>query len=143
MINIPHGEINVEWFDNVLISAPLGPINGAGAKMFSEKICTSIINNAPQKPWVRVEFFRDFYTLATPDAYPFLMKSLIYSLRNQCELMCVIGVNSCNMSLFESYSKLVGLPFLAFSRLSCLVDFLKENGFVSDMDALHKQLESI
>ncbi|AEE22455.1 hypothetical protein Glaag_1498 [Glaciecola sp. 4H-3-7+YE-5] len=50
MIDIAHGEINVEWFDNVLISAPLGPINGAGAQMFSEKICTSIINNAPRKP---------------------------------------------------------------------------------------------
>lgn len=143
MIDIPHGEINVEWFDNVLISAPLGPINGAGAKMFSEKICTSILNNAPTKPWVRVEVFRDFYTLGTPDAYPFLLKSLTCSLRNRCEMICVIGVNSCNMSLFESYSKLVGLPFLAFNRLSSLVDFLKENGFVNNVDALHKQLESI
>ena len=60
MIDIAHGEINVEWFDNVLISAPLGPINGAGAQMFSEKICTSIINNAPRKPWVRVEFLEIF-----------------------------------------------------------------------------------
>lgn len=32
MIDIAHGEINVEWFDNVLISAPLGPINGCRSK---------------------------------------------------------------------------------------------------------------
>lgn len=126
MIDIAHGEIDVEWFDNVLISAPLGSINGAGAKMFAEKICISITTKAPAKPWVRGEFFRDFYTLATPDAYPFFLKSLICSLRNQCELICVIGVNNCNMSLFESYSKLVGLPFLAFSRLSSLVNFLNK-----------------
>ncbi len=121
----------------------VGPINGAGAKMFSEKICTSIINNAPAKPWIRVEFFRDFYTLATPDAYPFLLKSLTCSHRNQCELICVIGVNNCNMSLFESYSKLAGLPFLAFSRLSYLIDFLKQRGVVNNVDALQKQFESI
>lgn len=143
MIDIAHGEINVEWFEDVLISAPLGSINGAGAQMFSEQICTSITHNAPTKPWVRVEFFRDFYTLATPDAYPFILKSLTCSLKNQCEMICVIGVNSCNMRLFESYSQLIGLPFTAFNSLSSLSGYLKERGFVEDVDALHERLESI
>ena len=143
MIDIAHGEIDVEWFDNVLISAPLGPINGAGAQMFSEKICTSIINNAPRKPWVRVEFFRDFYTLATPDAYRFLLKSLTCSLRYQCEMICVIGVNSCNVSLFEKYSHLVGLPFFTFSCLSSLSNFLEDRKFVNEADALRARLGAI
>lgn len=126
MLETPHGEIDIKWIHNVLLCAPLGPINGNGAKLFAEKIGREINNKRPTSPWIRVEVFRDFYTLATPDAYRFLLESLVHSRRHQCEMLCVVGVNSCNTSLFERYSNMVGLPFISFASLPSFIAFLEE-----------------
>jgi len=142
MLETPHGEIDIKWMNNVLVCAPLGPINGNGAKLFAEKICNSINNKRPILPWLRVEVFRDFYTLATPDAYRFLLETLIHSRKHKCELLCVVGVNSCNMTLFERYSNMAGLPFISFESLPSLIIFLQERNLVSEAAKFQQWLES-
>ncbi|GAB5379643.1 MAG: hypothetical protein Alis3KO_05340 [Aliiglaciecola sp.] len=142
MLETPHGEIDIKWINKVLLCAPLGPINGNGAKLFAEKICHSINNKRPVSPWLRVELFRDFYTLATPDAYRFLMETLIHSRKHQCEMLCVVGVNSCNTSLFKQYSEMVGLPFISFGSLPSLITFLQERNLVKEATELQQWLES-
>lgn len=142
MLEIPHGEIDIKWINNVLLCAPLGPINGHGAKLFAEKICNSINNKQPISPWIRVEVFRDFYTLATPDAYRFLLETLIHSHKHKCEMLCVVGVNSCNTTLFERYSNMAGLPFISFGSLPSLIKFLQERNLIREAAEFQKWLES-
>ena len=142
MFEIPHGEIEVKWINNVLLSAPLGPINGNGAKLFAEKISQSINNKRPISPWLRIEVFRDFYTLATPDAYRYLLETLIHSRKRMCEMLCVVGVNSCNMTLFERYSNMAGLPFVSFESFPSLIQFLRDRNLAKEAAEFELWLES-
>lgn len=142
MLETPHGEIDIKWINDVLLCAPLGPINGSGARLFAEKICRSINKKRPVSPWLRVELFRDFYTLATPDAYRFLLETLIHSRKHQCNILCVVGVNSCNTSLFEKYSKMAGLSFSSFDCFPSLIAFLQERSLFKEANELQHWLES-
>lgn len=143
MIELPHGTIDTKWLDRTLICSPEGPINGPGAEFFSKKICASIKESRPSDPWVRVEYFRDFYTLATPDAYRFLLDSLVCSKSHGCKLICVIGVNSCNTYLFERFSQVADLPFFSFNCLTTLANFLVEHNSVGSAASFMKFIERL
>lgn len=141
MLETPHGEIDIKWSNSVLFCAPLGPINRKGAQLFAEKIRDAINNKRPILPWLRVEVFRDFYTLATPDAYRFLLETLVHSRNNKCEMLCVVGVNTCNNTLFERYSNMAGLPFKSFDSLPSLITFLQERNLVNEAADFQQWLE--
>ena len=55
----------------------------------------------------------------------------------------MIGVNSCNVTLFARYSKIARLPFRAFDNIAVLIYFLCIKDYSIDKVALKELLESI
>ena len=123
-----HGEFHVSWIHNILVVEPKGAFNKEGLLKLNKKIET-LVTNASDKYWLRLELFDSRYTLGPIDSHQCLISSLEHSKQHGCVEIYVVGANNILERMFYEAAGEIGLGFHFSEDIGVEVKNLLEQGY--------------
>ena len=97
----PHGEISLEWQDDILIINAQGPFNPEGI-LLASKHFQECVENREHKSWVRLDI-SDQETLGEPFVINEIAKGYVWGFKNGCRAMALVYCNSLQKILCEKF----------------------------------------
>lgn len=121
----PHGQLELNWHNNILICKPIGSVNIEGSALFHKQIGLEI-SNKKFNTFARIMHFVDSDNLATQDAYATLAQHLGENKELGCVFLGLVGGNNVIRFYFESAAKAAELPYQYFDKLDESIDYIED-----------------
>jgi len=112
----PHGYVDIEWHNNVLIVRTTGPFNVEGIQIAYQKIIDAVADKNLSE-WHRVDFL-DNATLGSPAVMKVIGRSYKWSEKHQdCHKVAVCCSNQIQINMMNHF---VGESGFSIEVLSCV-----------------------
>ncbi len=118
----PHGEIELQWEGNLLVSTVCGPINYEGALMFFDRLKGSVKNQNIQNSWKWIEQICNEDTLGSPDVLNIYCEALLWAQSNKlCQYILVCK----SMTIANAMTRSLKKAHVEFEVVSDLGEAMK------------------
>lgn len=110
----PHGKVDIEWIDNVLIVRCHGPYNAEGIGLYIDRAKAAVAKRQLDQ-WYRIDILDD-ETLGSPEVIKLIGEFYIWSMQNKCLASVIVCSNVIQEQLVQAFIDKTGANMIT-SRL--------------------------